>query len=417
MEYEEIIEIIQNKRRFGNQPGVVISKELLAAVGNPQKELSFVHIAGTNGKGSTAAFLCSILTEAGIKTGLFTSPHLVSFTERIRIGTEEIGKDDVVRLGEKLLNLPIDVHPTMFDYCFAMAMLYFKEQKTELVILETGLGGRLDSTNSIDAPLLGIITRIGLDHTDILGNTLSEIALEKAGILKTGTKAIIACQEEEAENALRSYCEKNNNPYRIIKKEEINGEKESFSYRGETYFMRMLGAYQKENAAAAILAAKELSVAELLKKRNLASKITDEAIHKGIENAFWAGRMELVCKEPFLLIDGAHNGNGVAALANGLRTLYPKEKFHLIMGVLADKDYEKMAEQMLPFALDVVTVTPESSRALLGESLAEYIKSRGVPARVEKDLEKALRERSGKTVAFGSLYFIGEIKRILNTDR
>lgn len=406
MKYEEVIEIIENKRRFGNEPGVVISKKLLEAVGNPQKDLKFVHIAGTNGKGSTAAFLSSILTTAGIKTGLFTSPHLIAFTERIRIDGEQIPKDKAAAVGEMLLNLELEVHPTMFDYCLAMAMLYFKEQNCEIVVLETGLGGRLDSTNCIDAPMVSIITKIGYDHTNVLGNTLAEIAAEKAGILKTGSRVVIEKQENEALQVLIKACDRLSLSYQVADVAEMPEE---------LYFsnMKMKGNFQKENASAAILAAKKLAA--------LGYPVTENAIQKGISRAVWQGRMELICEKPFLLIDGAHNGHGVKALAESLKIMYPGEKFHFIMGVLADKDYEEMAEMILPLAQDVVTVTPESSRALQSEKLAEYIKSNGIKAKSGKDLPTVFAPflnkqdnyaENEKTIAFGSLYFIGDIRKL-----
>lgn len=413
MKYEQVIEIIENKRRFGNLPGITISKEMLAAVGNPEKELSFVHIAGTNGKGSTAAFLRTILTEAGIKTGMFTSPHLIDFTERIQVDGKQISKEDAARIGEYLLSMDWKVHPTMFDYCMVMAMLYFKEQGCEIVILETGLGGKMDSTNAIDAPLVSIITKIGYDHTAVLGNTLAKIASEKAGILKRGTRAVIESQETEALEILERRCRELEIPVQILKKDKITQKGETFSYPGEMpYHMQMQGIYQQENAVTAVLAAREL--------QKLGYAVSEEALHLGVQHALWEGRMEIVSDHPFLMIDGAHNGHGVTALAESLKSLYPGEKFHFIMGVLADKDYEKMADTILPLAMDVITVTPESSRALQGECLAEYIRKQGISAKNSDYLFKVLEpfikkteNDNEKTIAFGSLYFIGDIRKIL----
>lgn len=400
---------IENKRRFGSLPGVLVCKKLLEAVGNPQKELACIHIAGTNGKGSTAAFLHKILQEAGIRTGLFTSPHLIDFTERIQVNGERISKEDAVRIGKTLLELEIDTEPAMFDYCFAMAMIYFKEQGCQLVVLETGLGGRLDSTNVIDAPLLSIITKIGLDHMDILGNTLREIAQEKAGILKPNSRAVIESQTKEVLTVLQQTCEKLEIPFRLVDTQQIVPTESGFIYgTQEEYTMKMLGSHQRENAMAAVLAAREL--------QKLGYSITEEAIHNGVAKAHWNGRMEIVSKKPFLMIDGAHNGHGVEALVKSLRELYPDEKFHFVMGVLADKDYQKMAEQVIPLAERITTVTPDSSRALRGRELAEYISSYGVKAENREDFEEILEELSDeeRTVVFGSLYFIGEIRKLLH---
>lgn len=414
MEYEEIIGIIENKRRFGSQPGIEISKKLLAAVGNPQEGLRFIHIAGTNGKGSTAAFLRGILKQTGIRTGMFTSPHLISFTERIQVDGEQIRKEDAARLGAMLLTVEIDAVPTMFDYCLAIALLYFREQGCELVILETGLGGRLDATNVIAPPLAAVITRIGYDHMETLGSSLQEIAFEKAGIIKKGSTVISESQEQQVQDLLRGVCNEKEVPLMVIDQRELFPADEGFSFQGETYVLKMLGSYQWENAAAAILTAKVLSEGGY--------GITKEQIHKGIWQSFWPGRMELVIKQPFLMIDGAHNSHGVMALAKSLSSLYPGEKFHFIMGVLADKDYEAMVADILPLALDVVTVTPQSSRALQGEQLARVIRKKGVPAQNRDSIDQILtpfvKKQSeecpeGKTIALGSLYFIGDIRKIL----
>lgn len=416
MDYQELIHTIESKRRFGNLPGVTISRKLLAAAGNPQEGLAFIHIAGTNGKGSAAAFLHAVLTESGIHAGLFTSPHLTDFRERIRTGKGWIPKQDAARLGKFLLDLDIGVQPTMFDYCLAMALLYFKEQRCTLAVLETGLGGRLDATNAVGVPLVSIITKIGYDHMEVLGDTLSEIAGEKAGILKKGTRAVFSVQEPEAFETLKQRCDSLEIPFCTVDGTKIVPLESGFCYPDEqAYRMEMPGAYQRENALAAILAARELM--------GLGYPVTEDALHRGIEKTVWKGRMETICKEPYLLIDGAHNSDGVAALAKSLREMFPGEKFHFIMGVLADKDYRKMAEFMMPLAQKVTAVTPKSERALAAEDLAQYFRKHGIPAESRTDLKEALQPflekpvRAGtneRTVAFGSLYFIGEIRDILN---
>ncbi len=399
--------MIENKRRFGSLPGVVVSRKLLAAVGDPQNDLAFIHIAGTNGKGSTAAFLREILKEAGIRAGMFTSPHLIDFTERIQVDGRQIPREDAARLGEMLLNLDLDVHPTMFDYCLTMALLYFREQDCQLVILETGLGGRLDSTNVISAPLVSVITKIGYDHTEVLGDTLDQIAAEKAGILKPNTFMVSESQQQPAEKVLKDCCSKLGISYQFVEAEKIKAVDHGFSYEGkDSYRMRMLGMHQRENAMAAVFAAEALRI--------YGFEITDAQILQGIENATWNGRMELISKEPYLLIDGAHNGHGVHALAESLKELYPDEKFHFIMGVLADKDYKQMVKEILPLAESVTTVTPDSGRALQGETLAEYIRSYGVFAENTEQMQEAFLQIRDKTVAFGSLYFIGEIRKLFH---
>ena len=414
--YEEVINTIENKKRFGNLTGCEITKIMLERLNHPEKGLPFLHIAGTNGKGSVAAFLCSILKEAGFKTGMFTSPHLVDFRERIQINGELISKDDTYRLATKLLEMDFGVSPTMFDYCLAMALLYFKEQQCDVVILETGLGGRFDSTNAVGTPEVSVITKIGFDHMAILGNTLHQIAKEKAGIIKRGTKVVCESQDagvEEvftraAQAAGAKSCKIVDTACIRIEQSENAGEQQFLAYGYEHLTMQMLGVHQYENAATAILAAEAF-----LEGKTDAKKIK-EAVRLGIAKTKWKGRMEILSKTPFFMVDGAHNSHGVAALKESLTTLYPGEKFHFIMGVMADKDYENMIAELLPLPIDFVTVTVENSRSLSAEQLAECIRKKGIPASSKAELKEALAEvtsaRRDKTIAFGSLYFIGEIE-------
>lgn len=409
--YEEVIDTIQNQRRFGNLTGCEISKIMLEVLNHPEKDLPFIHIAGTNGKGSVSAFLSSILKEAGLKVGMFTSPHLVDFRERIQINGEMISKEDTSRLGNLLLEQDFGVHPTMFDYCLAMALLYFKEQQCDVIVLETGLGGRYDSTNAVGTPAVSVITKIGFDHMAILGNTLAEIAGEKAGIIKKGTKLICESQEPEVEAIFRKEAEKVGvDSIQIIKPEQIQiKDHQTFSVNGyEDLKMQMLGLHQFENATAAILAAEAY-----LNQLPTAEKIP-MAIRTGVAVTKWMGRMEVLREEPFFMVDGAHNAHGVTALHKSLVALFPDEKFHFIMGVMADKDYEDMIEELLSLAIDFTTVTVGYSRSLGAEQLADCIRKKGVPAKSAESLEDAMaevtKERQAKTIAFGSLYFVGEIE-------
>lgn len=428
--YEEVVETISSRRRFGTLAGAEITAQMLKQLGHPQRGMRLIHIAGTNGKGSVSAFLCEILTCAGFRTGLFTSPHLINFEERIRVGSDLIPRDDVARIGSGLLAAEFPVQPSMFDYCLAMALLYFKEQACDVVILETGLGGRLDSTNAVGIPDVSVITKIGYDHMAVLGDTLEEIAAEKAGIIKKETRLILESQTPEVAEVITAFAREQGvtwcrtvDPSEITDMHYENGEQEcSFgSYRGLR--MRMLGVHQCENAAAAILAAEAFFDAVREKGENAvgmpwsetgrtAVKLQEEIIRKGIAQARWKGRMEILRESPFFLIDGAHNSNGVAALKDSLEEMFPGEKFHFVMGVMADKDYEKMVEELLPLAIDFRTVTVENDRAMQAEQLAEYIRGRGIAA-TSAALTECIDGENGqteKTVAFGSLYFVGEIE-------
>lgn len=397
--YDEVINRIENSRRFGNLPGIEITRILLEKLNHPEEGIPFVHVAGTNGKGSTCAFLGSILAKAGYKVGIFTSPHLIAFEERITINGKMIPKETVMRIGNQLLELEMDVHPTMFDYCLLMALLYFKEQKCDLMILETGLGGSRDSTTAVGIPLVSVITKIGYDHMELLGDSLDKIAYEKAGILKAGTKLVMEMQEPEAAQVILKQAAEAG-----ISEGEQHLVSENDLLWIRNHELGLQGVHQIENAAAAML------VVKCLEDR---FSVTLEQLEEGLASACWRGRLELLSQEPFLLIDGAHNAHGVHALKESLEELYSDKKFHFIMGVMADKDYPEMIRELLPLAIDFVTVTPDSSRALQSKELANMIREQGVMAKSIEAVEKIWDElgNDGYYVAFGSLYFIGELIR------
>ena len=415
--YEEVLDQIEHQRRFGNRPGAEVSALMLEKLGRPQQNMSVIHIAGTNGKGSVSAFLCSILKEAGIRTGMFTSPHLVDFRERICVDGQMISREEVTKLGNMLLEEDFGTVPTMFDYCLAMALLYYRDRQCQAAVIETGLGGRLDSTNAIGVPEVTVVTKIGYDHMAVLGDTLDKIAAEKAGIIKKGTKLVLESQEKDAMDVLLETAEKE--AVTEIKIADMHDVTECRYENGRQYFsyqkyknleMAMLGVHQYENAAAAILAAEIF-----LKDRGISDEKAEYYIREGIKKTRWEGRMEILSREPFFMVDGAHNGNGVAALAESLRTLFPGEKFHFVMGVMADKNYEEMIEKLLPLALDFKTVTVESERALAAQELSEKIRAKGIcDAGLLHSFDELMPGRldvAHKTIAFGSLYFVGEIEK------
>ena len=393
MTYEEIVKKIESMRRFGKKTGFEISEELLSYLGNPEEAFEIIHIAGTNGKGSTAMYTASVLAGQK-KVGLFTSPHLISFRERIRIGKEgtfsRIPREDVVRIGERLLLLckEKNVEPTMFDIALCMALLYYKEQECDYVVLETGLGGTYDSTRAVSkVPIVSVITNIGFDHEAVLGNTLAEIAKNKAGIIREGTQTVIGAMDVEARDVIIQTCEEKNVPYLFA--EEVSTE--------ELRLLR-LPPYQIENAKNAVAAIRLLE--------------EEFDIISGLKKARWPGRMDVISKNPFILLDGAHNPQGVYALKKSLDTLYPGEKFTFIFGVLADKDYASMIQTILPLATRFLTVTVDSERALNAEELAKTIESYGVEACEYDKISEAIsgaKKFPEKIVIFGSLYFIGEV--------
>ncbi len=453
--YEEMVGTICGSRRFGRAPGVVCSAAMMELLGHPERALSFVHIAGTNGKGSVAAFLREICVQEGICTGLFTSPHLQSFTERIQVGHTAISQADVVRLGRRVLSqsrmlaVSKGISCTMFDLCFAMALLYYVEQGVELVILETGMGGRLDSTNCIPAPLMTIITAIGLEHTEYLGDTPEKIAAEKAGILKSGTRAVLMEQQDAgAQAVLTNRCAALGIPYRVSTSLDAQGMYELPLHGARHYETGMRGAYQRKNAAAALEAAELLVrrgaqmdgeetpgavpgakngggesvpgfpyLPDMLQKK--LAGITPEGMMAGIAEARWPGRMELVRTNPWVLLDGAHNAHGVLALAESLRELDAGARYVFFLGVMAEKDYMEMAELIFPLAKHIYTLAPESARALPAEALCERLRAAGMPADVcgSASAAAALIEAFSpeeKCVVCGSLYLIGEVRERLS---
>ncbi len=417
MEYEEIVTAIMGRRRFGKACGRQVAEELLARLNCPERGMRVIHIAGTNGKGSTAAFVSSILQAAGFCVGQFTSPHLVDFTERIQVNGRQISREDAARLGQRLLDLPMELECTMFDLCLGMALLYFRERRCDFVVLETGLGGRLDSTSGLSqVPLVSVVTNIGLDHVQILGDTLEEIAAEKAGIFKPGTEAVFGKMAAAARRVLIKRCEELGIPWRDAGEleERIRSGEEAVEPR-----LGLFGAYQRQNAATAA------AVFDVIAERcpKLLGEMSEEKrrniLLEGLERTVWPGRMEILSEDPFLLVDGAHNPQGVAALAESLRQAYPGEQFLFVAGILADKDYEGMLEIMIPLARRFYTVTVESSRSLQGQAVAEYLKGKGQDAVYIGDLADCLRtvlaegKQTGKRiVAFGSLYFIGSLEAL-----
>lgn len=407
MQYEEIVEQIQSKRRFGQACGRQVTEEMMERLGHPESKMQILHIAGTNGKGSTAAFVSSILQAADFVVGRFTSPHLVCFRERICVNQEMIPEEDVVRLGEQLLELKMDLEPTMFDMCLAMAMLYFKEQGCDYVVLETGLGGAKDSTAGLSCvPVVTAFTNIGFDHMNVLGDTLEKIAAEKAGVLKKGTIAVLGNMDKNARNVIEEKA-----AFLGVPTRNVDNLLTSIS----TLEIPLNGGFQRDNAALAVG-----MVEALFNKESGYLFDKNDAISRGIAAAKWPGRMEILSENPFVMVDGAHNPQGVEALFNSLKEMYRNEQFIFLMGVMADKDYMGMLRQMLPIAERFLTVTVESERSLQGEALAHEIREAGCPATAYADVHKALSvgmdlagETGRRLIVFGSLYFVGEIKHIL----
>ena len=415
MDYKEALAYINAVEFYGSKPGLSRVGELLEKLGNPQRDLKFIHIAGTNGKGSCAAMLASVFKAAGYKTGLYTSPYLYRFNERMQINGKQIEDDvlaDIVTRLKPLADAMAD-HPTVFEMITAAAMLWYKQEQCDIVVLEVGLGGRFDATNIIDAPECAVIMNIGLDHTEILGDTVEQIAFEKAGILKPGTAAVLFQQSESVTRVVRERCEELGVPLRIPDFSQIQSEfdsvyGQSFTYRGESYALPLLGAHQLKNAATA------LEAVEVLRERGWKLEQTD--VEHGLYAVHWPGRFELLSEEPLFVVDGGHNPQCAETVRDNLLRYFPDKRRILLLGVLADKDYEGLTAILDEAADEYICISPESPRALPAKELADWLNRYNKPVAccdsIRDGVSLALDRSDADSVvcAVGSLYSVGEIR-------
>lgn len=427
MNYEEARQYIRDAQQYGMVLGLSTMQNLLARLGNPQDKLKFVHIAGTNGKGSVGAFLNGILRIAGIKTGRYISPALFSYEERIQIsdekGMEYISKWNVAKWMSAIEFAVTEMtaeglpHPTPFELETAMAFMEFEAQGCELVLLETGLGGRQDATNVIRTGLCQIFTAISRDHMQFLGETLPEIAKEKAGIMKPFVPSVTCPQAAQvAELLSRQAQELGSELIQVdaaaLSIKEISLEKTVFTYRGERFETALLGENQPGNAAVAIEAA------WLLEKQGC--PIGKEAVHEGIKRAQWPGRFTVVSREPLIIIDGAHNEAAAKSLACSIKSCLPGKKLTAIVGIFKDKEYDKVLKETLPLIERVYTIKPEGERGLPAEELCvcaeKYCKEATACQSVKEALGKAIQESEEETaiLVYGSLSFLHEITSLVN---
>lgn len=412
---------IHARGRFSGKPGLHRIRALCAALGNPQKKLKFVHIAGTNGKGSTAAMLAGVFQEACYRTGLFTSPFLVTFHERIRVDGMMIDDASLARLtdrveaAERTLTLPADEHIGEFEFVTAMAFLYFVEQNCDIVILETGLGGSFDATNVIDPPEAAVITSISLDHMAVLGSTTGEIARSKAGILKKGSAAICAAgQPADAMEVIYAACPVVQIPESALDAVcDLNGT--SFTWQGKRWHTPMIGLHQVQNACTALQT--------IFVLRNLGWDLPDAAIQHGLEQAVMPGRMEIVCQNPRVIMDGGHNEGGVNAIARTIQTLHFRGNLHLVIGMVADKNVAACTETLKTLSDSIFVTQPGNERAMAAGELAQMLNRqsavRGIyPASEDAFRAAVQRAAPGDTILIcGSLYLVGEAEKYFASDR
>ena len=416
--YSQAIDFFKNMPHFIPPKGGGAKKDyfsldaelmLLEKLDKPQNKLKYVHIAGTNGKGSTTSYLASILNEASVVTGAFTSPFLYRYNEMFKVNGEDISDADFAKVFSEVKpaydELAADgVFVSEYEFLTVMAFMYFLKKGCEIVLLEVSMGGRMDTTNVIPAPLVSIITPISYDHMTILGNTLTEIATEKAGIIKPGTVVVSAIQEPEVQKVLRDACQSVNSPLDFVEpaqiiSRDIHGQRFGVS-EGLQYETTMLGTYQIDNAAVAIVAARKL----MEKGYN----ISEESIRKGIANTKWFGRFTLLSDNPPVVIDGGHNRQGAKVLRESLETYFPGKKITFVLGILADKEVDLILDTLAPIMKKCYTVAVPNPRTMDPQALAGMIQERGIEAEPldSKSTIEDIKNQSDVVCLAGSLYLI-----------
>ena len=420
MTYQEAIEYIHSVCWKGSMPGLSRITELCHRLGDPQNDLRYVHVTGTNGKGSTSVMLDNILRAAGYRTGLFTSPYIRFFNERMMVGGEPVSNEKLAEVTAlvKIHADQMEDSPTEFELITAIAFLLFKMERCDIVVLEVGMGGRLDSTNVIPSALLSIITSVSLDHTAYLGDTIEAIAAEKAGIIKKGSPVLFSGDPSDAESIIFDAAQKAKSAFHKvdfsrleIHTSGITGTDFSFGIY-ENMHISLAGLYQPRNAALV------LTAIDILRENGLA--ISDQAVRNGLAAARWPARFELLRNDPPIIFDGGHNPHGVKAATATVKAYFPGEKIHLLSGVLADKDHDEIVHLIKEIASQVTTVTPDNPRALDSESYAAEFSAAGVPAQAAATIEEGVRlavtaatEAGRPLLVLGSLYLYGDIVNAL----
>ena len=416
MTYEEALSYIHSICWKGSKLGLDRTRELLGKLNDPQKELKFIHIAGTNGKGSTAAMLSSILEEAGYRVGLYTSPFINRFNERMQVNHQPIPDEELAALTEYVrphADAMAD-SPTEFELITALAMVWFARQKCDIVVLEVGMGGELDSTNIIDVPEAAVIAAMGLDHVKELGPTMADIARAKAGIIKEGGRVVSYGGNLEADEVIAAVCRARNASlcqpdFSAIVPGDFSLEGQTFSYKGwRGLRIPLVGAYQMNNAAVV------LETVEVLRQRGWS--VSDEAVRQGLADTRWPARFEVLRRDPVFIVDGGHNPHGIRATAESLSRLFPGRKITFVTGVMADKDVEHILGLIVPLADQFFTVRPDNPRAMDAGELAARIEAMGAKATacasVQDGVDRAIQAEGphGVACALGSLYMSGEVR-------
>lgn len=416
LNYTEALEYIHGVNWTFCKPGLERIGSLCGSLGHPEKNLRFIHVAGTNGKGSTSVMLAGILQKAGYKVGLYTSPYIKEFNERMRIDGKNISNRELTEITEYIRPLAdaMQDKPTEFELITAIAFEYFSRNCCDVVVLEAGMGGRLDSTNIIEHSLLSVITGIALDHVAFLGDTVEKIATEKAGIIKRGCPVIFGGTDESAATVIERRARELDSPfYRVnynaltVNKMSLDGTELTFDHYKNIH-ISLLGSYQPKNAALV------LSAIDILRSQGM--DISENAVREGLCTARWSARFEIISQDPLVVFDGAHNAEGIAAAVESIKLYFKDEKVYVLTGVLKDKDYKAIAKDISRVASKAFTMTPDNPRALSANEYADVLSKCGVQANAYCDIDQALSaalksaKRDGKALfCLGSLYTYSSI--------
>lgn len=419
MNAEQAIAYIHSVCWKGSIPGLGRTQELLEKMGNPEKKLKFVHIAGTNGKGSTAAMTASILSKAGYRTGLYTSPYIYRFHERIQVDGVEISDEDLTEITEYVKPLADSMaqSPTEFELVCCIAFEYFYRKKCDIVVLEVGMGGAWDATNVIEVPEVAVITNIGLDHTEYLGDTVEKIAETKSGIFKTHGHGVVYRSTPSVEAVYERVCAERDVSLRkadfdglVLKAHTLEGQVFDCGSR-KNLVLPLLGDHQLHNASVV------LSIADTLIGEGW--NISEQNIYDGIRDVRWPGRFDIVCRKPLFIIDGGHNPQCIEALVKNIQDYLAGKKVIALTGVLADKDYADMYKPVMPLVDRFVCITPPNPRKLEAEQLARYLRQARAQAQASESILDGVKKamelagKDGVVLCFGSLYSIGGIRDAL----
>lgn len=427
MNFEEVISLINTHRGTGEKQTLERVQQLMDKIGNPEKKIKAVHVAGTNGKGTTCALLSSVLIESGLKTGIYTSPHLETIHERIKINKDMISTVDLIHYTEQVNPYVREIEEKRkekmysFEILTAAAFLYFVEKECDIIVLETGMGGSFDATNTVVDPIVSIITSIGKDHMHKLGNTVEEITVHKAGIIKKNTSVIVYPMRDSIMSVIENKALEMNAPMTLVDKQDVilksqDVNEQTFDYKMfKDMSMKMIGEHQLYNTA--------LAIEGLMEVQKAGYPVSDQHIVQGIYKAEWPGRMEKISDEPTVFIDGAHNVPGVTALAKNIENLFPDEPITFFIGIMKDKEFMKMIDLAEDKASKMYILSPDEGQGFDPYEVTKDLRKLGYPAEAKESIEDIvhyIEHRAGKDekiIIFGSLYLVGDLRKVFTNQK